>query len=67
MEMYMKFFVTNNICMNCIQVIYVYMQHEDYIRRGSIEFGSSFRRGKALITNLRCLAEVSPCEKVIRR
>ena len=36
-------------------------------RCGSIAFGSSPRRGKALISNPRCLAEVSTCGKDFRR
>ena len=36
-------------------------------RCGSIAFGSSPRRGKTLISNTRCLAEVSTCEKDFRR
>ena len=30
-------------------------------------FGSSPRRGKTLISNPRCLAEVSPCGRILRR
>ena len=36
-------------------------------RCGSIAFGSSPRRGKTLISNPRCLAEVSTCGKDFRR
>ena len=36
-------------------------------RCDSIAFGSSPRRGKALISNPRCLAEVSTCGKDFRR
>ena len=36
-------------------------------RCGSIAFGSSTRRGKTLISNPRCLAEVSTCGKDFRR
>ena len=36
-------------------------------RCGSMPFGSSPRRGKTLISNLRCLAEVSTCGKDFRR
>ena len=36
-------------------------------RCGSIAFGGSPRRGKTLISNPRCLAEVSTCGKVFRR
>ena len=34
---------------------------------GSMTFGSSPRRGKTLISNPRCLAEVSTCGKDFRR
>ena len=36
-------------------------------RCGSMAFGSSPRRGKTLISNPRCLAEVSTCGKDFRR
>ena len=36
-------------------------------RWDSIAFGSSPRRGKTLISNPSCLADVSPCEKRFRR
>ena len=36
-------------------------------RCGSIAFDSSYRRGKTLISNARCLAEVSTCGKDFRR
>ena len=36
-------------------------------RCGSIAFGSSPRRGKTLISNPRCLADVSTCGKDFRR
>ena len=36
-------------------------------RCGSIAFGSSPRRGKTLISNLRCLAEISTCGKDFSR
>ena len=36
-------------------------------RRGLMTFGSSPRRGKTLISNPYCLAEVSACGKDFRR